>query len=272
MGYLRLTHNGVTLAEIQVVREQPPANVINAANPSQLTSAINAAQAGWTIQLAPGHYGNYNAPTVTRAITIKGAPNFGSVFSNIDARVTNATWDGVDINGGGQQRAGWYVPAANVTLKNSRIHNIMNEKGSYCAGPFATFDNCDVYDILCNNSAVHNEGIYTLAPNVTIRNCRFENCATMDVFVTRGTWYNQPYYGGVTIEGNHFGVSRMPDGSPHYYGFVINGGSVIPELVNWRISGNHFEQSVAGENTPSTGSVFCGNTGECPASWKVTCA
>ena len=57
-------------------------------------------------------------------------------------------------------------------------------------------------------------------PNITIRNSRFTNCATMDVFFTRGTWWGQPTYGGWTLENNFFGKTYKYGGSVHYYSVV----------------------------------------------------
>ena len=35
------------------------------------------------------------------------------------------------------------------------------------------------------------ECLYSQAANITIKNSRFENCAVMDVFFTRGTWWGR---------------------------------------------------------------------------------
>ena len=51
--------------------------------------------------------------------------------------------------------------------------------------------------------------------NITIKNSRFENCAVMDLFFTRGTWYNQPEYGGWTLINNYFDMPRRVNGQGH---------------------------------------------------------
>ena len=48
-----------------------------------------------------------------------------------------------------------------------------------------TFDNVVFHDVLVTDSAVHNECVYaTGAEGLTVRNSRFYNCATMDLFFT----------------------------------------------------------------------------------------
>ena len=46
----------------------------------------------------------------------------------------------------------------------------------------------------------------------------------MDLMITRGDWWGQPTYGGVTLENNVFAHStngREPRW--HYYGFLVHG-------------------------------------------------
>ena len=117
------------------------------------------------------------------------------------------------------------------------------------------------HDVKVTNSSVHNECIYSLGPSLTVRNSRFWNCATMDLFITRGSWYNQPLYGNVTIENNVFGASRMPGGGPHYYSLGINGG-VIQEMRNWRVVNNTFEIPASGGGTPAPGTIWANNLGD----------
>ena len=84
--------------------------------------------------------------------------------------------------------------APNATYKNSSIGNVVDEKGmlatASCTG--CTIDNVNFHDVLLADPSIHNECLYSQAANITIKNSRFTNCATMDVFFTRGTWWNQP--------------------------------------------------------------------------------
>ena len=63
------------------------------------------------------------------------------------------------------------------------------------------------------SEGVHMECLYSLASNITIKNSRFENCAVMDVFFTRGTWWTppQPEYGGWTLINNYFDAPRFTE-------------------------------------------------------------
>ena len=48
-----------------------------------------------------------------------------------------------------------------------------------------------------------------MSPGLTVRNSTFRNCATMDLMITRGFWWGQPPYGGLTLENNVFGHSTQ---------------------------------------------------------------
>jgi hypothetical protein len=62
-----------------------------------------------------------------------------------------------------------------------------------------------------------------MVPNLTVRNSRFQHCAVMDLFIERGTWWNQPLYGGLTIENNVFEHSNMLGiNTWHYYSSVVS--------------------------------------------------
>ena len=89
-----------------------------------------------------------------------------------------------------------------MTFKNAEVGNIADEK-NIVRGDRQTFDNVRFHDVVMTPTGeaegMHMECLYSLASNLTIKNSRFENCAVMDLFFTRGTWYNQPEYGGWTL-------------------------------------------------------------------------
>ena len=92
----------------------------------------------------------------------------------------------------------------------------------------------------------------------------------MDLFFTACTWCGSyPPTNNVTLERNQFFASRMPNsGSPHYYGLVI--GPVGSNPTGWVIRNNWFENAVSNDKTFSN-SVFCGNTGQAPSTWRAAC-
>ena len=110
---------------------------------------------------------------------------------------------------------------------------------------------------------VHNECVYAMTPGLTIRNSTFRNCATMDLMITRGDWWGQPSYGGVTLENNVFGHSTNGrDPRWHYYGFLLHGN--MGQLTNVRIVNNTFETHVGGvesQNIGSASGVWANNIG-----------
>jgi hypothetical protein len=70
----------------------------------------------------------------------------------------------------------------------------------------------------------------------------------MDLMVTRGFWWGQPTYGGITLENNVFAHSTNgSDPRWHYYGFLIHGE--MGQLTNARIVNNTFETPTGGVET-----------------------
>ena len=135
--------------------------------------------------------------------------------------------------------------ALNVTLENSRVGNVLDEKGAMLAGSSSTaktnlvIDNVDFHDIFVSSSDVHNECIMAHAPGITIRNSTFTNCHTMDISLGRGDWWGQPPYGNVTFENNVFGHSTNGSGW-HYYGLAW----FVGKVENARVVNNSFENQV----------------------------
>ena len=111
-----------------------------------------------------------------------------------------------------------------------------------------------------SSDLVHNECAYSLAPNLTIRNSHFWNCATFDLFIERGTWFGQALYCCVTLENNVFEhTTQLAPGSWHYYSLGVHGGDV-QEMRNWRVVNNTFE-TTAGGDLPGPGTVWANNVG-----------
>ena len=154
-------------------------------------------------------------------------------------RRRTSTFDGINIDATNAQVLGVEFGGANATYKNASIGNIVDEKGmlatASCIG--CTIDNVNFHDVLLSTDGIHNECLYSQAANITIKNSRFTNCATMDVFFTRGTWWGQPEYGGWTLTNNFFGAPRFENGRCcHYY------------AVYWALAG-HYDRAVVRGNT-----------------------
>ena len=151
---------------------------------------------------------------------------------------------------------------ANSVFKNGRVGNVVDEKGllstADCSG--CVYDNVDFHDVRIATSDVHNECMYSQSPNVTIRNSSFVNCATMDIFFTRGTWWGQPYYGGFTVENNFFGKTFKFGGAVHYYSVVWGdvGGGVVDRAT---IRGNTFELPLASDSRFTNSVESCNTPG-----------
>ncbi len=133
----------------------------------------------------------------------------------------------------------------NVTLKNSRVGNVVDEKGAMLGGSDSTnptnlvIDNVDFHDVVQRGDGVHNECIMAHAPGITIRNSTFRNCATMDISLGRGDWWGQQPYGNVVLENNVFGHSVNGSGW-HYYGLAW----FVGKFENARVVNNTFENAV----------------------------
>ncbi len=180
---------------------------------------------------------------------------------------TNNTFDRIDVDtkfmetpGTTQGRQGIAVSGDRATFKNGSTYNVVDEKGALVGASHVTFDNFSFHDVRATHELVHNECVFSLGPYLTIRNSRFWNCATMDLFVERGSWFGQPLYCCVTLENNVFGHSINGSGW-HYYGLGIHGGD-MQELRNWRVVNNTFESAVSGAGTPAPGTVWANNIGD----------
>ena len=84
----------------------------------------------------------------------------------------------------------------------------------------------------------------------------------MDMMITRGFWWDQPRYGGLTIENNVFGHSRNGSGW-HAFGLLLHGQ--MGQFIDARVVNNTFETLVGGftttDITGATSGVWANNIG-----------
>jgi hypothetical protein len=227
-----------------------------------IREAYNVAQSGDTIQLAAGSYppqGTFSNPATaiggTKAVTVRGGA--GVKVRQLFSRAANVTFDGLDMDAGGSRTSGAVFEAygANTVFKNGRIGNVVDEKGALIGGATGfVFDNVNFHDVIVTSSTVHNECVFSQAPNITIRNSRFTNCATMDVFFTCGGQYS-----GFTLLDNFFGASKRPGGANHFYTVTWHG--CLGQIRNAVIRRNTFELPVNNNGMSAVNSVESCNVG-----------
>lgn len=244
-----------------------------------LLAAYKVSAARDTIVVVPGTYGRQVLPQGTKRLTIRNAPGARPVLGTTTVDASNLTLAGVsivrtddpgpnvatlDANGSHNTFDRVHVNSRNMrarqgisasgdwnVFRNGSTSNVVDEKGALVGGSHVTFVDFDFHDVRSTASSVHNECVYSDGPNLTMRRSHFWNCATMDLFVTRGDWWNQSAYGGVTIENNVFEHSRMEEqGSWHYYGLLFGGqlrydGAPLRDL---KVRYNTFETSVSLES------------------------
>jgi hypothetical protein len=236
---------------------------------TSFASAYAAANAGDVIEVGPGSYPRQEIPDASKAVTFRGLA--GHKIHQLINNASNLTFDGLNVDAGGTTTT-WAVfenHAPNVTFKNGRIGNVVDEKGAMLGGWDSTasmhvvFDNVEFHDVRQVGDGVHNECVYSMVPGITIRNSTFRNCATMDLMITRGDWWGQPTYGGVTLENNVFAHSTNgSDPRWHYYGFLVHGN--MGQLKDARIVNNTFETPVGGVTTDdvdSASGIWANNIG-----------
>jgi len=222
------------------------AQCTSAAPCRSLERAYNVATGGDVIEVAAGTYPDQRVPEGTKSVTFRGVA--GNKIRKLHSFASNVTYDGLDLDAGQTKTTGAVYETngeRNVTFRNGRIGNVVDEKGAMIAGSSNTsptnivFDNVEFHDVLVRTSGVHNECIMTHAPGLTIRNSTFVRCHTMDVSLGRGDWWGQPPYGNVTFENNVFAHSINGSGW-HYYGLAW----FIGKFENARVVNNTFENKV----------------------------
>ena len=216
---------------------------------------------GAVIEVGPGVYPDQAVPYGTKTVTFRGSE--GTIVRRLENRASNITFEAIDVDAGGRK-----PPSAafenigdrggrNVTFRDGRIGNILDQKGVLLGGPGkapepmdVVFDGVEFHDVLARMEGVHNECVYSQAPGLTIRNSTFRNCATMDLFIVRGDWWGQKPYGDLVLENNVFGHSANGDGWHHYGLYWSNDAFERVRVVN-----NTFENA-----------VILGNVGDGPYS------
>lgn len=253
----------------------PAARYVDGRACGSVGAAYAAARPNDTVMVRPGRYGRQVIPRGTKRVTIRNAPRARPVFatttveaSNIrligvtirrtddpgphtatlEAKGSNNVFDRVHVNTRFMYaRQGIYAHGDRNVFRNGSTFNVVDEKGALVGGSHVTFVNFTFHDVRVTGSQIHNECVYSSGPNLTVKRSHFWNCPTMDLFITRGTWWNQPAYGGVTIENNVFEHSTMEEpGSWHHYGLLFggqlrHGGAPLRDL---KVRYNTFEQAV----------------------------
>jgi hypothetical protein len=214
--------------------------------------AYQAAGSGDVIEVGPGVYGAQEVPSGSKAATFRGLA--GNKVRKLDNHASNVTFEGLDLDANGGTPDGAVFEnhgVPNVTLRNSRVGNVVDEKGALLGGWESTaslhtvIDNVVFHDVRQVGDGVHNECMFSQAPGLVVRNSTFRNCATMDLMITRGDWWGQPSYGGVTLINNVFAHSVTgSDPRWHYFGFLIHGN--MGRLTDVRVVNNTFENEVGG--------------------------
>jgi len=230
--------------------------------------AYGQAGSGDVITIAAGAYGPQHVPGGTKSVTFRGAA--GNKIRQLMSDADNVTYDGLDLDAGGTKTDGAVFEtggAAHVTLKNSKVGNVVDQKGALLGGQespaslHTVIDNVLFHDVMYSGSGdVHQECVFSQTAGLTLRNSTFTNCSTMDISINRGDWWGQQPYGNVTIENNVFGHSTN-EGGWHYYGLAW----FVDKFENARVVNNTFENAVLLETShagspPYTG-VWANNIG-----------
>jgi hypothetical protein len=251
---------------------------ITPAGPS-LAAAYAASADGDVIELAGGDYPAQTLASGSKAVTVRAAAGQTPDLEELTSGVSGATIEGLklrrlhitggrsvyqrlDIDGRFAQQLTLEHSGGDSILRDSRVGNVTDEKGAIVGESGFTIDNVTFHDVLVTDSSVHNECIYaTGAEGLTVRNSRFYNCATMDLFFTN--WAGGPDYGDVTLENNVFEHSTMETpGSWHYYSlYVAETGPGGGALTNWVVRNNTFEIDAMISRTSTSGSRWVGNLG-----------
>jgi hypothetical protein len=146
------------------------------------------------------------------------------------ADCTNQVYvDSLDMDSGGVQITQPFDAqsgATNFTLKNSKIHNVLNANAMMViqgVGPFV-FDNNDIYDDRNNtNGAIHEECLrFQPAQNVTLTRNHIWDCNVMDVFLTGDAGQN--LYSNWVVENNIFEPPTGSQGNADS-GFLFRSGA-----------------------------------------------
>lgn len=217
------------------------------------TAGYQAATANDTILVAPGTYPAQSVPAGTKAVTFQGGPDITLRRLAVDA--SNIALDGINVDANRQKIEGLWLDGPNSTLRNSYVRNNTDNTLATVAADCVscTIDNVKFTDAVMTtsgeNAGIHMECLYSQAAELTIRNSYFENCAVMDVFFTRGTWWGQPEYGGWTLTNNTFKTPRRTNSTgTHFY------------AVYWAWQ-SKYDRATVRNNTYEAGVVATDNNG-----------
>jgi hypothetical protein len=228
--------------------------------------AYGVAAAGQTISVAAGVYPRQDV-SGSKAVTFKGGS--GVKVRELWVSASNSTWDGVNVDANFvRKQTGLQVSGSNVTFKNATVGNIADEKNLF-TGTGHVIDNVTFHDVVMTSQGeaegIHMECLYSQTSNITIKNSTFTNCAVMDVFFTRGTFWSppQPEYGGWTLTNNYFDAPRFANGQCcHYYAVLWAWQSKYDHAT---ARGNTYEAAVAAQDMNQGNATFTNSAESCNA-------
>jgi hypothetical protein len=250
----------------------PPPTGVTIQTGQSWQAAYNAAPAGSVLNVAVGNHGE-QVLSGSKAMTFLGQD--GARLESLANDASSVTLDNVNIDGGGDRYTILKNEGSRNTYRNLEVCNNTDQPmvGNY--GSFAVFENVYFHHAVMTpageSAGVHMEGVWSNGPNPTFRECRFSDCAVMGLFITRGDWWGQPHYGGVTIENCIFEPSRRTNNQGSHF-FTVGVHDNADSLDRYVVRGNRFDAPFNTGANPAVNSVFCGNTGSVPESWKTPCA
>jgi hypothetical protein len=248
-------------------------NCTSAAPCASMARAYAVARtSGDVVSIGSGSYGDQTLSGGSKSITFRGTT--GNKIRSLSNQASNITLDGLNLDADGATQLTLDTGGDNVTVKNSRIGNVVDEKGAIIGGNNVTIDNVYFHDVVLRTLGIHNECAYVIqAEGIHLRNSTFTNCATMDVMLTYGFYWTPlpPLWGNGTIENNKFYHPRMENASEwHYFGLLWHGQ--MQDAHGWVVRNNWFETTNPGqpgrneisETLPwidgSQKAIRCGNT------------
>jgi hypothetical protein len=237
---------------------------------ASLGYAYNRAVQGDVITVAPGVYGEQRVPNGSKALTFAGGA--GVIVRQLFNEADNVTYDGINVNAGGVHTTGaaFELDGNNVTVRNSSVGNVVDEKAMLAMGFNQTIDNVTFHDAIMATDGIHMECLYAIGVDgFTLRNSTFRDCAIMDVLFTYGTWWSPkpPAYGNVRVENNVFAhPERTNNRGWHYYSMYVGdtgpNGSGGDPMRGWIVRNNTFESPARiSSSGGSAGTVWSGNLG-----------
>lgn len=218
--------------------------------------AYAAAHDGDVLRVRPGRYGEQlfadgagatESPKRAISLTIIGEQM--PVIPKLHMNASDVTLAGFDLDADGATYDGsdgavFETGGDNVTVRHSRIGNVVDQKGVLSGGKHLVFERVTFHDVVQRTEGVHNECFFSESPGLVVRDSRFRNCATMDLFIVRNA--SEPPYGSITLVNNVFGHSVNGDGW-HYYGLYWSNDA----FSDVRVVNNTFENNVILDNIGS---------------------